>query len=58
MSSAVLGIACLGLGPLVHDNEMQAMTFFSSGALLLTVAPDCSDVRMNVVEVGAKSQKL
>jgi putative ABC transport system permease protein len=37
--AAILGLACLGLGgPLVRDNELQAMTFFSSGALLLTAS--------------------
>jgi ABC-type antimicrobial peptide transport system permease subunit len=36
LPAAILGVACLGLGGMVRDNEMQAMTFFASGALLLT----------------------
>jgi ABC-type lipoprotein release transport system permease subunit len=36
LPAAILGLACLGLGGLVHDNEMQASAFFGSGALLLT----------------------
>lgn len=35
-AAAILGLACLTVGGFVRDNEMQALTFFSSGALLLT----------------------
>jgi ABC-type lipoprotein release transport system permease subunit len=38
ISTATLGVACLGLGGFVHDNELQAMTFFGSGAFLLTAS--------------------
>jgi putative ABC transport system permease protein len=38
ISTAALGLACLGLGGFVHDNEMQATTFFGSGAFLLTAS--------------------
>ncbi|HLJ96445.1 MAG TPA: FtsX-like permease family protein [Gemmataceae bacterium] len=38
MVTAVLGLACLGLGPLVRDNKMQAMSFFGCGAFLLTAS--------------------
>jgi putative ABC transport system permease protein len=34
--SAILGLACLALGGMVQDNELQASAFFGSGALLLT----------------------
>src|SRR5207249_4314463 len=37
-SAAIIALACLALGGLVRDNELQAMTFFSSGALLLTAS--------------------
>src|SRR5262249_23533033 len=37
-STAMMGLAFLALGGFVHDNELQAMTFFGSGALLLTAS--------------------
>jgi len=36
--SVVLGVGLLVLAPLVSDHEMKAMTFFGSGALLLTAS--------------------
>jgi ABC-type antimicrobial peptide transport system permease subunit len=36
LPAAILGLACLGLGALVRDNELQATAFFGSGGLLLT----------------------
>jgi ABC-type lipoprotein release transport system permease subunit len=38
ISSTAAGLACLGLGGFVRDNELQAMTFFGSGAFLLTAS--------------------
>jgi ABC-type lipoprotein release transport system permease subunit len=35
-AAAVLALGCLGWGGFVHAQEMQAMAFFSSGAMLLT----------------------
>jgi ABC-type lipoprotein release transport system permease subunit len=36
--TAIFGMACLGLGAFVRDNELQALTFFGSGAFLLTAS--------------------
>jgi putative ABC transport system permease protein len=38
IGTAIAGVACLGLGGFVRDNELQAMTFFGSGAFLLTAS--------------------
>jgi ABC-type lipoprotein release transport system permease subunit len=36
--TAIAGLACLGLGGFIRDSELQAFTFFSSGAFLLTAS--------------------